>query len=294
MRKLIPLLFLLTALVCSCKRNSDIGPNLPGQFRIAFSDGQVIDQNEIGFYDFSTSLIYLMPAVSFTFSQNSGTFDVFANNQKVYSGVLLTGYSSYFPVNTSLIITKASFFGDNVIHMDFSWLNGTTKLDPRKDSRIMDAMKKNDQYRAGMSCEIATLTKNTLGKITLQLQLKNNDSEDLYYLDPGKTGTELFHYFTNGLSLRDASGQNFNSNIQALQPSPWDGWKKEWLSLIKGNETKIVTLMYDHFDSIPAGNYTATFRYPALAFQVKKGDLYQNGTRIWLGRIDMSQTASFK
>jgi hypothetical protein len=289
MKKLIPILFLLTVLIFSCnKRKSDIDPALEGQFRIEFSDGQVIDQTKIEFYDFSSSLIYLKPGVSFIPDKNGGTFDVFANTEKVYSGVIHPMYVSYFPQN-SFILSSPSFYGNDVINLGYLGSN-----DPRQDGRIVNELKKNSLYRAGLSCTISSITKHEAGKVILILQLKNNDAEGVYYLDPQKMGFSLFHYFTNGLTLNNNSGKSFLANIQAVQPSPWNGWKQEWLSLIRGNETKIITLIYDKFDSIPSGDYTARFQFPGLSNQVKREDLYQNGTRIWLGDIDISRAASFK
>jgi len=289
MRKLIYIFVLLTGLISSCNnRKSDIDPDLEGRFRVEFSDSQVIDESKIDFYDFSSSLIYLKPGASFTPNKDGGTFEVFANNERIYSGTIHPLYVSYLPQN-SFINTSPSFYGNGVIHIGYTGNN-----DPRQDSRIVNVLKKKGQYRAGLSCNIRSIAKNGAGKITVILQLKNNDVENVYYLDPEKMDFRLFHYFTNGLNLSNASMQNFTPNIQALQPSPWNSWKQEWFSLIRGNETKIITLVYDKFDTIPAGAYTARFQFPGLSFQVKREDLYLNEARIWLGAIDISQTVSLK
>lgn len=292
MKKLFSILFILAVLVSGCnKKKSEVEPDFKGLFRIEFSDGQVIDQNQIEFYDFSSSLIYLKPGVTFAADQKSGTFDVFADNEKVYTGVIHPMYFSYLPVN-AYISTMPSMYGKDVIHIDFSWNKEKPKQDPRKDNRIIAALKRNNQYREGLSGEIVKLVRDTSGKIMLQLQLTNNDAEDLYYLDPKKMGTGLFHYFTIGLWFTDSS-RSYMSYTTTTAPTPQNSWKQEWLSLLKSKQSTIVELEFEQFSNMSAGTYTAFFRYPGLANQIMRNDLYQNNARIWLGDIEFSKPVSF-
>ena len=116
-------------------------------------------------------------------------------------------------------------------------------------------MKKYSQYRDGLSFEIRSMTKSD-GKIIMNAELYNPDTFDHYYLDPDKMGRGLYHYFANGLYLRDHKYYTHHKTIIHPEPrSSWNSWSKEWLSLIKSEERKKISLMYDHFKEIPQGEY---------------------------------------
>lgn len=71
------------------------------------------------------------------------------------------------------------------------------------------------------------------------------DQSELLILDPDKMGLNLFHYFTNGLIIRNLS--NNTSTIVKIQyqtPSPWNGWHIEWLYRMSPGETKAYVFNY--------------------------------------------------
>ena len=63
--------------------------------------------------------------------------------------------------------------------------------------------------------------------------------------------------------------------------------EKEWLSIIKSNDSKTISIVYDKFEIVPPGEYTATFEFPGLNHKVDKKDLEQRDGRIWLGELNM-------
>jgi hypothetical protein len=102
-------------------------------------------------------------------------------------------------------------------------------------------------------------------------------------------GMGLFPYFTNGLSLRDAvEHQSYTNRTEHISPYPWDSWDLEWMSLLEGGSSVIITLEYRNFESVPAGTYTARFHFPGLA-HVERDQLAQRHGQIWLGKLMLNR-----
>jgi len=53
--------------------------------------------------------------------------------------------------------------------------------------------------------EILILENSDISTIQYTFRLTNTDSEDLYVFDPDKTGSSVFHYYTNGIDFWDES-----------------------------------------------------------------------------------------
>jgi hypothetical protein len=157
--------------------------------------------------------------------------------------------------------------------------------DPRNDPRIISALKSHNLLHSGLSVAINSIT--IAGtQLTFKYTVTNQDESDLLILDPEKTGTNLFHYFTNGLSLRTLTYEEvFSSQIVPLAPTPWDSWSTSWLSELKAGASRQFTLNYSMNAPINPGNYNASFEFPGLTHGVTKDQLVQSNARIWIGDI---------
>lgn len=286
------ILFFAAILIVGCKKNElDYYRELTDGFCIVAADKVVLNHNDIEYYDYSTHLIYLKDNKSFVEDIESvGDFKVFANKVQIYTGQTFPGYSSFLP-SGPVIRTHPSGFGDYIIPLSFIQIIdkfGNTLPDPREDERIVKALKKYNQFHAGLSCEIKSVQYLSSNNVKIVLLLKNNDSFNYYYLNPDKMSVNLFHYFTNGLFIRDFnSDKTYTHKIKSVQPVPWNSWKKDWLSIINGNESKTITITYDNFEEVTPGQYKATFQYPGLIYQVDKKDVQQDNGQIWLGELNM-------
>lgn len=160
------------------------------------------------------------------------------------------------------------------------------------DPRIEEALRKYDQFHEGLVCEIVDISSIEAGQVLLELELKNEDSFDYCYLDPDKMGLGMFHYFTNGLFLRNGSGDSFTHQLEVIYPDPWDSWDPAWLSVIESGKTVSLAIEYLAFDEFSPGDYTARFSFPGLSYQIQKDDLVQAGGRVWLGDLDTSVSLS--
>ncbi len=288
MRTINSFLLFIVFLAISCEKNKT--DSLDG-FCIVSNNKVVISHNDFEYYDYSSHLIYMNNNKSFANDISEiGAFTVYADGIEIYSGQLLPMYSSFLP-SGPVIRSQPSFYGDYIIPIGFIQIIdslGNAIPDPREDVRIVEALQRYNQYHSGLSCEINSVQYSSQNNVVIELQLSNNDSFNYYYLDPNKMGIGLFHYFTNGLFIRDFRNKKVCTHkIETIQPEPWDTWKTEWLSLIKSNETKIITLTYDSFENVLSGQYKATFEFPGLSFQIDKDDIQQNNGKIWLGELDV-------
>jgi len=283
MRTTITSLVLLLVLLAGCEKEMDLADRLPEStleltdgYCLVAGDQVVVNHRDISYYDYGAHLLYLKShRSSAEFLEEAGSLTVFAGGEEIYTVGTHPGYSSYVP--TGLFIwTYPTFYEDYIIAIDLMGnLTGFMKegSDSREDARIVKALKKYGQYREGLHCEIVSCNYSAPGKVLLRLKLTNRDEVNYYYLDPEKMGTGLFHYFTNGLILWD---------------NPWDSWDMEWMSLLEGGSSVIITLEYNNFESVPAGTYTARFHFPGLA-HVERDQLAQRHGQIWLGKLMLNR-----
>lgn len=290
-------LLLCIVIVASCKKenldsnNVKPSPDLEDGFAVVINDSAVYNYTQIDFYDASAHLVYLKDGNTFSFSDN-GSFKVFANTEEIYSGILLPGFSSLRPAGAFI----EGYFGNYIIPISYNQSVATTDL--REDPKIIEALQKHNQYLKGLSCKIDTIIFASNTSATFTLTLTNNDDVNYYYLDPQKMGTNLFHYFTNGLYTFDASITAYRylfNRANVEQPKPnYNSWDKTWLSLLAGKASTKITISYANFDPIAKGTYTMSFFFPGLSHQVEKKDLQQTNGRIWLGHLNIEKQVTLK
>lgn len=248
----------------------------------------VLNHHDISYYDYGAHLIYLKEHISGeSLLEETGSFRLFAGEEEIYTISTQPGYASSFPPPGPFIWTFPTFYEDYIIAIDLmsDFYVGQTGMtvDTREDPRIVEALKKYGQYREGLHCEILSCNYKSPDQVRLQLKLSNRDEVNYYYLDPEKMGIGLFHYFTNGLFLRneEASYTNHAEHVQAV---PWDSWELEWMSLLEGGSSVTINLEYNKFDQVPPGSYRALFRFPGLT-HVERDQLAQRHGQIWLGKL---------
>jgi len=146
----------------------------------------------------------------------------------------------------------------------------------------VEALKKYGQFRYGLQGGITSVRYNSPDDVVLELELRNEDSLNYYYWDPDKLGMECFHYVTTGLSLWDDEGGYYHHRIQPLS---WAYADPDRMSLLESGSSVTLTLTYDHFDTIPPGDYTAYFEFPGPHSTETRGELDLEDGRIWLGDL---------
>jgi hypothetical protein len=259
-------------ILTSCRKNDT---------EVFFKIGKDLEYkySDFDLYDSSTHVLYFKSIHDEFKTIDKNSFVFLDNGDEIFSGMFWTGYSSSGPTGP-FIYSPPSLYGNYALRIE-NW--SPEKPDVRNDPRMITALKQHNLLHSGLSIGI-----NSIEKIGTQLSFKftvtNNDQSDLMILDLEKTGLNLFHYFTNGLSLFNlANIEVFSSNIQPHVPDPWDSWNTDWLSKLKFGESKSFNITYAILNPLNPGEYRASFAFPGLEYQVTKDQLYQDNSRIWLG-----------
>jgi hypothetical protein len=295
----IPLILLLF-LATGCEKDlADLFPDsdreLTDGLCLVAGDQVVLNHHDIEHFDYGAQIIYLKEGVSSEeLLEGESAFQVYAGGEEIYTIYVQPGYSSSLAGDgpgSAIIWTQPTFYPDFILAISriptFEVQVGEL-ADSRQDQRIVNALKKYGQYYEGLSCEILSCTYTAPDNVVLRLKLTNRDEVNYYYMDPEKMGTGLFHYFTNGLTLWDTENrESYTNHTEHVQPEPWDSWDMEWMSLLEGGSSVMITLEYDNFDAVPPGSYKASFRFPGLGSQVERNQVAQQYGQVWLGELSL-------
>lgn len=307
MKTTIPILLVLSVLFTGCNKTEDDGKDtepfkeskeLTDGFCLALRDTIVLTHLDFDYYDYSAQMVYMKDHMSFEkdIQGNGGDFKVYANKEVIYSGQTYPLFLSSLPRFPVIIETWPSFYADYLIPIEYYPLAdnfGNVLPDPRNDERIVNALKKYNQFLTGVSGEIKSVIYSSPNDVTIELLLQNHDTINYWYLDPDKMGIKVFNYMTNGLYLRELSSNKYYTHkVGSTSPASNITWK-DWVSLIRTNESKEVTIHYESFDIVPSGNYKATFEYPGLS-KVEKKDLNFGEGRVWMGKLEMEKEITTK
>lgn len=281
-----PSLFIGIAIILvltSCEKTSynaeyDVLLKTESGFSFKYSDFEL--------YDSSSHIFYFNKSHPEFKTTSNDKFSILADGQIVYQGYFLAPYSSFIP--SGPFIFSFYKFGPNHFFEIEAWFPDNLK-DSRNDPRIIDALKQHGLLHSGLKVTIDSI-KNSGSQLIFNFTVTNSDLSDLMILDLDKSGVNLFHYFTNGLSIYDsAHNLVFESDIEFSAPGSFMDWRVDWLSALKSGESKQFTINYTPGSKINPGEYQASFKFPGLYFQIPKEQLYQNSKRIWLGDIQVNK-----
>jgi hypothetical protein len=270
----IVILFIFLLFSCKKENNSDGD----GSLKIEFSNGTIITQNDIVFYDSSTRIFFLknnLPDQKFT------SFDVKLKNQTIYSGQHHACELSSLP-KSDIYISGCFLYGSDILE-----IGAYQGKEPMvNDSRIIQYLESKKLLKKGISCSIKNievLNYPGYSKVTCKISLKNHDNNNYYIPDPAKMGESKFSYYTGGLNFYN-TGTNTYSFLKWTSPvSDWYTVALNDLSVLKaGAETEIIFTSTD-YHSIEKGNYRIRFVFPGLRYSTSTFDLNQSGGRIWVG-----------
>lgn len=260
----------------------NVGPD------VIFKIGRQGDEfrfDDIELYDSSTHILYFKREHK-EFTQLSealqSPFYFLDNGYTIYSGSFVPAYSSSVPPGP--MIQSPSMYGGYALRIDIWWNN---KPDIRNSPRLMEILKDHNLLHSGLSGSV-DFVEISGNLVSFGFTVTNHDITDLLIIDINKTGPGLFHYFTNGLYLRDQDhNEVFTATIPHEKPEPWNSWKPEWLTDLKSGESISFTIDYPIETPINPGQYDLLFEFPGLAYQILKDQLFQGSSRIWLGDITM-------
>lgn len=253
----------------------------------------------VSMYDFSSHCIYLKQDKSRYFDgygdyyryglfMRGRPFVVVAGKQRCYVGELRSAALSSVPTIPYMDEMDIGFFPDDIMHISKGWSDST---DPRGDGRISDVLQSLGLLHGGIAValsSVAVLDNDDTSTVSYTYRLTNNDSENLLVLDPLKTGSSLFHYFTNGPVLQNE--QQYALSLYKFVSTPTVEWDPAWYSEVPVNGSMERTVHLMGYPRIAAGTYTCSFTF-ANPIAVKRGERRVQGGRIWIGSVE-SKTIS--
>lgn len=250
MQKSISAILLLILLSCSTNK-SPLSPSSESSFSIyllkdhslnlqqikdmsindlILDDTAWISGDDIEFYDYSTHCIYLSKEKNEFFtkelsiSMNDQPFVVKANNKRCYIGSFHSGAMSLAPTKPHIDEISTMFFPTDVLYINPGW----DSVDERNNTEIEISLKNMNKLHSGITIHIENIQvvdNSDTSSVLYTYELVNNDIDDLYVLDPDKMGSDLFHYFTNGIDFRNDDGYFSSEYKNVKQPEPFDSWQ---------------------------------------------------------------------
>lgn len=302
---------------CTCPTRSDIEHNFAIYLLKDFSveiydildtplseleleDEPWLSSDDIDFYDFSTHCIYLKKEVKSLFNESidvlfprswwEKTFIVCADKQKIYKGFFHPGPSSLWAFDIPHISDtyQFAFYPKDVLKIEWHQ-SSVVPNDIRKDNQIREALIEAGSFHEGIDINLISvgIVENAdTSTIKYKFEIINNDSDNLYVIDPAKTGSSLFHWWTNGVILKNTeTNKHFGSDLkQVTHLDPILRWEPEWFTKINSGQSIEREIELKGYERIPEGNYLCSFNYSGPT-KIEKENRYTNDGRYWLGAV---------
>ncbi len=253
MKKIVLIVITILVTLTGCEKSDSTA--LDVFFKIGRGDEFRFD--DIKLYDSSTHILYLKEGHHALNDLLTDSFAFLDKGDTIYAGAFVPGYSSFIPAGP--MIHSPGMYGDHALRIDV-WID--KKPDLRNCPRIIELLKEHNLLHSGLSGTVDFVEMSGT-QLSFGFTITNHDLTDLLIIDINKTGPELFHYFTNGLYLRDQDHHEvFASTIEHKAPVPWNSWKPEWLSTLKSGESISFTINYPVATPINPGEYRFHLNFP--------------------------------
>ena len=253
-----------------------------------------ISSNDIEFYDWSSHCIYLKKDKSNYFPSYQTPYSIpsnWSNRPYIVVANKKPRYVNYFMTLSSVWLINIPYTGlleirlypEDVIASYLSaWMSFT---DPRNNDSVKTALIKKGLYHSGL--EVSFDTTNPIKVINgdtttveYTLWFKNNDSDNLYFFDPDKIDTQMFHFWNNGPAIK-SSNYLYESNKKITKNLT--SWDSNWYTLLQSGESLKRTIRLKGYATIPNGSYSAQMLY-ACPEEIPKNVRINSQGRFWLGR----------
>ena len=253
------------------------------------------DAGDVEFYDFSTRCIYLKSNKRTLFANfglghfeprlTDKPFVVAAGGNRCYLGCLHSGALSTTPAGPYMDELDVWHFPDDVLHVS---RHRASTEDARSDPRVREALIRRGLFHAGLRVELnsVSVVRNAdTTTVQYRFTLTNEDRDPPYVIDPDRTGTELLHYYTNGVVLSNESQPQIWSEYKSVtSPVPHDSWAPCWFTRMKGSQSIQRTVTLRGYPRIPRGRYVCRLEYSGPKTIVRTERNMLDG-RYWLGEI---------
>jgi len=264
----------------SCESDNDTNLN-DSKFKVEFSDGNVITENDLLFYDSSTHFLFLKK--DFDFNQSISGFYVFVDNDTIYQGIIHSCVLSTPPLSP-FFITDCFHYGNDIIEIGCY----TESNDLRNDQRIINALENSGLLHHGLSCNINSIKVNSFNdfsEVICKITLKNNDNINYYILDPEKMGELDFNYFTGGLLFQNIETKVRSFLRWSISNPNFGNLTLNDFSILKSDSGVTYTFKSSDYYKMDKGIYKARFSFCGTKGNTSKFNLNQKDGRIWVGSV---------
>lgn len=276
--------FFIGMIINSCDNEPNIDLN-DSELTIEFSNGELLTENDIEFYDSSTNTYFLK---SNLLSDTQITdFKIQVNSDSVLGGGLHLCVLSSMPP-TPYFITDCFFSGRNILRIGY-YGNGENLLN---DSRIINSLEESNQFRHGLSCQIDSIKvikSENQTDVICSITITNHDDISYYIPDLNQMGEQYYTDYTGGLSfynlntgmrsfIKDSNSNRFRDDINI-----------DDLAILEANSKVTYTYKSRNYHEIPNGIYSVRSRFMGIVYTAADFDLNQDNGRIWVGEIEVSK-----
>src|SRR4030042_1064147 len=271
---------ILRLFLISCDPESNINRS-DSEFKVEFSDGTLITEDNLLFYDSSTYLLFLKG--DFDFNQSMSGFNVLVDKDTIYQGIIYPCALSA-PPPLPYYILDCFLYDYDIIEIG---CYGESN-DLRNDQRIISALKNSNLLLNGIICRIDSIKINSFAdysEATCTITIKNNDNINYYIIDPKKMGELDFNYYTGGLSFQNIDTK-VNSFLRWSISNPdFGNITINDFSILKGGSEVTYTFKSSDYYKIDKGIYKVQFRFCGTKENTSEFDLNQKDGRIWVGDV---------
>ncbi len=267
-----------------------------GLNEVELGDEPWLDIEDIYLYDFSSHYISLkidkeplfegMLDEGNMFNFLVKPFVIVADNQRIAFGSFISSYSSTLTGGPHIYDFENWFLPTDIlrIHRDFA-----SDIDVRNDGRIEDALIAGNVYHAGIEVElidVEIMDNSDTATVRYSFDIKNNDVDDLLVADPDLMGSELFHYYTNGVHFRGNDQSYYYSQYKEVSPpDPYDCWQSEWFVKIESGDKISRTVVLKGYPKFTNDTYRC-YLYFSGPTRINLAERVVQEGRYWLGEVE--------
>lgn len=259
-----------------------------------------LSDKDISFYDWSSHCIYLKNDKRHFFPDWENNkfnefppewadkpFVVTANREKYYIGYFSNVLSHYW-IAPEISDGLNNGYPPDVLFIDWTWLYQDYQ---QNHPDVKQALMETGLYHSGISVTfdttdaIVNIENADTSTITYKFTITNNDKDDLYIMDPDKSGSDLFHWFTNGPVFKNLeTGKIYESGWKTTGYLPaTDYWSPDWFIKLKSGQSTIRAVILKGYPYFPTGEYIFEFRYNGQSRGMEKEVRERTDGRYWLG-----------
>jgi hypothetical protein len=175
-------------------------------------------------------------------------------------------------------------YPQDVLFIDWPWAFRENPL----DSELMkENLQETEFFRGGIDIifdtisTILSIENSDTSTINYTFTISNNDFEELYILDPDKTGGETFHYYNGGPIFLNLETQQLYEPISIKEPK--DSWTYDWYTKLESGQSIQRTVSIKGYPYFSSGKYMFEFSYYSVTIDMEKEVREVDDGRIWLG-----------